>query len=412
MQFNNTILSQIMNGDGKILSVSQITGQIKGLLECNLSGISVEGELSNFKSHSSGHRYFSLKDGSAQISCVMWRSRPLSFNPEDGMKLVARGNISVFAPRGNYQIDVSSLIPKGVGDLFIAYEKLKAKLESKGYFDVSNKKPLPDLPMKIGIATSQTGAAVRDIFSTIERRFPPADILLRPSIVQGENAGEDIASAIEELSHAGVDLIIIGRGGGSIEDLWAFNTEIVANAIFECQIPIISAVGHETDFTISDFVSDLRAATPTAAAELATPITSAYLIELLSNYQNFYSSQINSRLSKAQDLLENFTKERSLNILRNKLTNYSQLCDMRLEFIETRMKYKLDIFSKTLENLSFKVHSFNPRLPLKRGYALIYSKGEALCSGDQIKVGDDLEILREHETSLARVKKTFAKKIF
>jgi len=404
--------AKTMSVNEKILSVSQITGQIKNLLEGGFSGIAIEGEISNFKAHSSGHRYFSLKDGSAQISCVMWRSRPLSFNPEDGMKVIARGNISVFAPRGNYQLDITSMAPKGIGDLYLAYEKLKAKLEEAGYFDASNKKPLPSLPMKIGIATSQSGAAVRDMFSTIERRFPPADILLRPTIVQGESAGEDIANAIEELSHENVDLIIIGRGGGSIEDLWAFNTEIVADAIFKSEIPIISAVGHETDFTISDFVADLRAATPTAAAELSTPMTGEYLSELITNYKNFFTTKIHSKLDSAWELLDRSVGETSLNFLKNKILNSSQLLDIRLDSIESSMNNKFNLASHSLDILSNKIISLDPRLPLKRGYALLYSKGKSLSHDDEIKTGDDLEILRDRDTSLVKVKKILPKKIF
>jgi exodeoxyribonuclease VII large subunit len=404
--------AKIMSVNEKILSVSQITGQIKNLLEGGFSGISIEGEISNFKAHSSGHRYFSLKDGTAQISCVMWRSRPLSFNPEDGMKVIARGNISVFAPRGNYQLDITSMAPKGVGDLFIAFEKLKAKLEESGYFDAENKKALPTLPMKIGIATSQTGAAVRDMFSTIERRFPPADILLRPTIVQGDSAGEDIANAIEELSRENVDLIIIGRGGGSIEDLWAFNTEILADAVFKSEIPIISAVGHETDFTISDFVADLRAATPTAAAELSTPMTGEYLSELITNYKNFYTNKVHSRLDSAWELLDRSVGETSLNFLKNKISNSSQLLDIRLDSIESSLKNRFKNESYSLNIISNKIISQNPRLPLKRGYALLYSKGKALGREDKISIADEIEILRERDTSIVKVKKILPKKIF
>ncbi|MFP4529362.1 MAG: exodeoxyribonuclease VII large subunit, partial [Candidatus Kapaibacterium sp.] len=295
----------------KIISVSQLTQAIKSVLEEGFGDVTVSGEISNFKAHSSGHRYFTLKDEGAAISCVMWRGRNLTFAPTDGMKVVARGRLSVYPPRGNYQLDCFSLSPQGQGDLFLAFEALKKKLGEAGYFAPERKRALPALPMKIGVATSPTGAAVRDIMSTIERRFPAANIYFRPAIVQGDEAGPDVALSIRELAATNADIIIIGRGGGSLEDLWAFNTEIVADAIFKCPVPVISAVGHETDFTIADFTADVRAATPTAAAELATPTPAAELIRGIAQYQQLMTSNISNKIALHKDAVAMLLRRRA-----------------------------------------------------------------------------------------------------
>src|SRR5271169_6490493 len=254
-----------------IFSVTDLTRKIKGTLEEGFSGIAVQGELSNFKRHSSGHLYFTLKDEHTQIQCVMWRSRvpTLSVSPQDGMKMIARGNVTVYEVRGNYQLDVSSLQLLGAGELQIAFERLKQKLSTEGLFDQDHKKPLPQFPQRIGVVTSPTGAAIRDIINVVNRRFPSTELILYPVRVQGIGAAEEIASAIDDFNAFGeVGVILIGRGGGSLEDLWAFNEEIVARSIYRSSIPVVSAVGHEIDFTIADFVADLRAPTPSAAAEL------------------------------------------------------------------------------------------------------------------------------------------------
>lgn len=255
------------------LSVSQITMQIRSLLEQGIGSVIVIGEISNFKLHGSGHRYFSLKDEYAQISAVMWKGKSLQFPLTDGMKVIARGNVTVYPPQGRYQLDCQSIMPLGTGDLYMAFEELKKSLAAKGLFDQDRKAELPDFPLTIGIATSATGAAVQDMLSTLKRRNPMAHVILRPTIVQGDTAPADIINAIKELEQSACEVIIIARGGGSMEDLWAFNDESVAYAIADCSIPIISGVGHETDITIADFVADVRAATPTAAAELVSPIT-------------------------------------------------------------------------------------------------------------------------------------------
>ncbi len=269
-----------------IFSVTDLTRKIKGTLEEGFSRIAVQGELSNFKHHSSGHLYFTLKDEHAQIQCVMWRSRvpALSVTPQDGMKMIARGNVTVYEVRGNYQLDVASLQLLGAGELQIAFERLKQKLAAEGLFDQDHKKPLPQFPQRIGIVTSPTGAAIQDIINIINRRFPSTELILCPVKVQGIGAAEEIASAIDDFNNFGaVDVILVGRGGGSLEDLWAFNEEIVARSIYHSSIPVVSAVGHEIDFTIADFVADLRAPTPSAAAELIVP-DRREIIEIVRNF--------------------------------------------------------------------------------------------------------------------------------
>ncbi len=254
-----------------IYTVSQLTTEIRTLLEGKFEHLWVEGEISNLRLPSSGHLYFTLKDESAQARAVMFRmqNRLLKFDPEDGLKVVCYGRLTVYEPRGEYQIVVDHMEPKGLGALQLAFEQLKEKLSREGLFDPAHKKPLPPLPQKIGIVTSPTGAAIRDILQIIDRRFANVHILLYPVRVQGPGAAQEIARAIDELNQwPGLDVMIVGRGGGSLEDLWAFNEEIVARAIYRSQVPIISAVGHEIDFTIADFVADLRAPTPSAAAEL------------------------------------------------------------------------------------------------------------------------------------------------
>jgi len=257
-----------------IYSVSQITRFIKNRLEAEFPDVWVEGEISNLRTPVSGHIYFTLKDDSAQIQVVMFRSRAntIKFDLEDGLKVLVRGKVTVYEPRGNYQIIGQKIEPRGLGALQLAFEKLKQKLSEEGLFDKEKKKPIPELPQKIGIVTSPTGAAIRDILNILDRRFSGINILIAPSRVQGEEATAEIAEGIENLNkYSDIDLIIVTRGGGSLEDLWPFNEEIVARAIYRSKIPVISAVGHEIDFTISDFVADLRAPTPSAAAEIAVP---------------------------------------------------------------------------------------------------------------------------------------------
>lgn len=257
--------------DRKILTVSRLTALIKGVLEENFEHVWVEGEISNLAMPVSGHLYFTLKDAASQLRCVMFRasSRALRFKPKDGMGVVVRGRVSLFEPRGEYQLIVEYLEPQGVGALQLAFSQLKERLAKEGLFAEAHKKPIPRLPQRIGVVTSATGAAIHDILNVLNRRFANVEVLIYPVKVQGEGAAREIAEAVKDFNHYGnIDVMIVGRGGGSIEDLWAFNEEVVARAIYHSRIPVISAVGHEVDFTIADFVADLRAPTPSAAAEL------------------------------------------------------------------------------------------------------------------------------------------------
>lgn len=304
-----------------IATVSQLNGFIKKTFESNpvFSDIWIKGEISNFKKHYSGHLYLTLKDEGGVLKAVMFKSSAysLSFMPSDGMKVLARGRVSVYEAGGAYQLYINEMIPDGVGELYIAYEKLKKKLEAEGLFDEEHKKPIPQYPSVIGVVTASTGAAVRDIINVMTRRYPYAEIIIYPAQVQGAGAAESISKGIEYFNKEKIcDTIIVGRGGGSIEDLWAFNEEMVAYAIYNSEIPIISAVGHEVDFTIADFVADLRAPTPSAAAELAVPSQTElmrkisdleYTIKtlLISNLKNKKLKLDSIKLLSPQDIIEN-----------------------------------------------------------------------------------------------------------
>ncbi len=294
-----------------ILTVSELVSRIKGTLEENMGNLWVQGEISNLVKASSGHCYMVLKDSSAQLRAVMWRyiAKSLSFEPKDGDEVLAYGQVTVYQPRGELQMVISRMMPRGIGELQLAFQALKEKLQKEGLFAAEHKKPLPAMPKKIGIVTSPTGAAIRDMIRNLTNRFPNIQVLIYPVMVQGEGAAQQIAAAIEHLNKRNdIDLIIVGRGGGSIEDLWAFNEEAVARAIFASQIPIISAVGHETDFTIADFVADVRAATPTEAAVLAVPDKRDKLealrslrLRLINHVQNrlqLYSETLGKRLTR------------------------------------------------------------------------------------------------------------------
>ena len=270
--------------EDKYLSVTALTRYIKYKLDNdkNLQEVYLRGEISNFKAHTRGHYYFTIKDENSRINAIMFsfNASKLKFMPEDGMKVLVKGKISVFESTGNYQIYISDMLEDGVGNLHIAFEQLKKKLGDEGLFDLKYKKEIPKIPMKVGIITAPTGAAVKDILSTIKRRFPICKTILFPCLVQGELARDDIVKKLDIADNYGLDVIILGRGGGSIEDLWPFNEEVVARKVFACKTPIISGVGHQIDFTICDFVADKRAETPTGAAERAVPMLSDLLLEI------------------------------------------------------------------------------------------------------------------------------------
>lgn len=356
----------------RIYSVTEITREIRTLLEENLPAVWVEGEISNYLLHSSGHRYFTLKDENAQIKCTLWRFRGdrLQFEPADGMNVIARGSITVYERNGQYQIDVVQLIPAGLGKLDVAFQKLKEKLFNEGLFDEEHKKPIPGFPERIGVITSPTGAAIRDIVRIIRHRFPVAKMILNPVRVQGEGAAEQIAQAIREFNeYKQIDVMIVGRGGGSLEDLWAFNEEVVARAIFESEIPVISAVGHEIDFTISDFVADLRAPTPSAAAQMVVPEASVLLEHMETNLKKVASSlsslteQSRQRLAAVQ---ESYGFRRPFDII----TQRSQKADELARGLADTLKNHFEIKSNAVSLLKEKLGALSPSSVLKRGYSI------------------------------------------
>ena len=366
------------------LTVSQLTKYIKYKLDndVNLREVYLKGEISNFKAHTRGHFYFTIKDEGSRINAVMFASSAskVKFEPVDGMKILVTGRISVYEATGGYQIYVNEMMEDGVGNLYVAFEQLKKKLASEGLFDDRYKKPIPKIPERVGVITASTGAAIRDIISTINRRFPLTEVILLPSLVQGEGAKEDIVRQIKRAEDYNLDVLIVGRGGGSIEDLWAFNEEIVARAIFECPIPIISAVGHEIDFTIADFVADLRAPTPTGAAEIAVPNKTDVI-----NYIN----QLNLRSRKAVGTILELKKKRLDNIkghyiLNNPLDLYSakiQKLDYLTESLVKNYKVIIDKEKIKLNNIKTRPLFSNPLVILdktKQKYALLLSKLDTL----------------------------------
>ena len=379
------------------LSVTDATRMIKTLLETTLPMMWIEGEISNFTHHSSGHMYFSLKDPTSQISCVMWkgRNRSMHFRPQDGMKVLVNGRVTVYERRGNYQLDVWQMLPGGVGALQQAFEQLKIRLSEEGLFDEKYKRPLPKYPRSIGIVTSPTGAAIRDLHSVLSRRWPSAELILRPALVQGTGAAEDIARAIEEFNEYGeVDVLIVGRGGGSLEDLWAFNEEVVARAIFHSKLPIISAVGHEIDFTIADFVADLRAATPSAAAELVAP--DAREIQQL----------VTQKITRAYALTKAVLKDsraqlnsicRSYGFKRPKdfiLQNTQKLDELRHR-LEISTKQRLNNEKFRLASLERQLTSLSFQNVLKRGFTItkIAEDGRILKSAQEVVPETEMQIV-------------------
>ncbi len=387
------------------VSVSELTSSISYLLKEGLGMVSVVGEISNYKPHSSGHRYFSLKDDFAQISVVMWKTRILNFLPKDGMKVLITGQISVYPPRGQYQLDCITMQPLGQGSLFIAFEELKQKLQEKGYFDQASKKSIPEMPMKIGVITSPTGAAIRDIFSTIERRMPAASVYFRPAIVQGDDAASDIANAIKELDKKKLDVIICGRGGGSIEDLWAFNTEIVADAIHNCKTPIISAVGHETDFTIADFTADLRAATPTAAAEIASPVLKSDLINFLND--NIYNilSTVKQNIQEHKDEIGNLTKSYGIRRIQDNLNIEKQRLDESIIALKKAITSNLQNIMNHNEHLEKIFRTLYPLNPLNKGFAILKKNNAIINNNYSLSNTNNIEIIRLNERVNVEIKK-------
>lgn len=384
----------------RVATVSQINGYIKMILDKNviLNNVWVKGELSNFKLHYSGHIYTTLKDDGGVLKAVMFRSAAskLAFTPQDGMKVVARGRVGVYENGGVYQLYIEEMIPDGVGELFIAYEQLKAKLQGEGLFDERYKKPIPRFPSRVGVITAPTGAAVRDIINVITRRYPLARITLYPAQVQGTGSAQSVAKGIEYFNETnGADTLIVGRGGGSIEDLWAFNEEAVARAIFNSRIPIISAVGHETDFTIADFVADLRAPTPSAAAEIAVPSVT----ELSALIESDKSRLIQAQLSRLKNLQLRINSLK-LKTPREIINDNAQRVDNLTNRMENRFKLILMQKKKLLGEQSGKLNALSPLNTLSRGYAIpVKADGTVIRSVGDTEKGDEFTLkLKDGDT--------------
>lgn len=402
----------------KYISVYQLTKYIKYKIDTdvNLNEVFLRGEISNFKAHSRGHFYFTLKDEKSRISAIMFASatKNIKFMPQDGMKVLITGKVSVFESTGNYQIYVEEMLEDGVGNLFIAFEQLKKKLEAEGLFKDSHKKKIPKIPNRVGVVTAPTGAAIKDIITTIKRRWPLCEILLFPSLVQGEEAHKNIVEQIKNAENYDIDTLIVGRGGGSIEDLWPFNEEDVARAIYASNIPIISAVGHEIDFTIADFVADLRAPTPTAAGELAVPNKNEVV-----NYLNQVNIRLNKTITNKITLNRKHLEEiKKHYIFTNPITIY-QSKEIIFDNLVERLKYSLTnlihikeknyqkiissiviqnpeiLFDKKKNkyiNLISKLETLSPLKTLQRGYTITKKDNKVITSIKSIKKGDSINI--------------------
>lgn len=394
-----------------ILSVSQLTAYLRQVLETDeiLQDLWVTGEISNFSRPSSGHLYFTLKDSTAAIRCVMWRNAAarLNFSPREGMAIEAHGGMSVYETSGQVQLYVDTMRPAGEGELYKEFLRLKAKLEAEGLFDNERKRPIPEHPKTIGIVTSPTGAALQDMLNTIRRRYPIAEVILAPTAVQGVDAPAGIVISLTRLNQeVKPDVILIGRGGGSIEDLWAFNDENVARAVAFSAIPVISGVGHETDFTLTDFAADLRAPTPTAAAELATP-DKVELLGIITEITNRHTSVLGDYLSdlrwehnQLQNRLDHLSPTHAIN-------TYRQHLDEMLFRLQNAVHTNLDHKKLYLENLQGALNSLNPQAVLKRGYAIVTNPndGSLIKSIDQVRMSDDIHIRISQGTMNARITK-------
>ena len=399
------------------ITVTQLTRYIKYKIDNdqNLMKIYLKGEISNFKAHTRGHFYFTIKDENTRINAIMFASSAAKVKvmPQDGMKVLVSGRISVYESTGSYQIYVDTLEEDGVGNLYVAFEELKKKLEKEGLFAEAHKKKIPRIPRKIGIITAPTGAAIKDILSTLKRRWPLAETILFPSLVQGKEAAVDIVRNIELAKNYDLDVLIVGRGGGSIEDLWCFNEEIVARAIYDLDIPVISAVGHEIDFTISDFVADLRAPTPTGAAEMAVPNIND-IVSLLNQLEIRLINSVNNilklRKEKLEKIKESFIlknpismyevkEEKFDNIYERLITSYKNIINVNkqnLILLENKLNNNV---SRTLDNnkhkylnIINKLEALNPLLTIKRGYTVTRLNGNVISSAKKIKKDDVIEL--------------------
>lgn len=390
----------------KILTVSELNRFARDILERSFPLFWINGEVSNFTRAASGHWYFSLKDAQAQIRCVMFRGRNsyLDWQPRDGDKIEARALATLYEARGDFQLTIEFLQRAGLGALFEAYERLKAKLQAEGLFEASRKKPIPAHPQKIGIATSPDTAALRDVLTTLKRRMPAVPVILYPTPVQGKDAAELIAKAIKTASdRAECDVLIICRGGGSIEDLWQFNEEIVARAIQECSVPTICGIGHETDFTIADFVADFRASTPTAAAEVATSDRNALQNRLLILFQGL-SRSIQYQLNNHAQTLD-YLSRRLLSPVQQFSIRQTQLLHLK-QRLHSSFLQQMQIRNQHLHRLQQNLYHLNPHAVLERGYAIVQNdKGKVVTSSQELKAGETINVMLSQGGASAQITK-------
>ncbi len=396
-----------MNYENMAVTVSQVNSYIKEKIASDegLNNLIIKGEISNFKNHYTGHMYFTLKDDKSLIKCIMFKTyaQRLNFMPKDGMKVFVFGEVSVFERDGIYQVYAKAMQEDGVGALYKQYEKLKQELEEKGYFDISHKKKIPQMPKVIGVLTSQTGSVIRDIINVSTRRNPNVQIRLLPVPVQGQDAAPKIAEGIRFMNKNKLaDVLILARGGGSLEDLWPFNEEIVVQAIYESELPIISAVGHETDFSISDFVSDLRAPTPSAAAELAVPD-----IYEVKQKINGYQNRLKLALNKKYEMLKlRYEKIISSSIFKDPtrmINDRAILLDKNIKRIETAIQNKKQEQKEKYIKLISKLDALSPLKTLARGYSIIEQNGEMVNSVKQLKSGTEIDIKLVDGNSKAKI---------
>jgi exodeoxyribonuclease VII large subunit len=381
-----------------VYSVSQVTGYIKSLFDVDLllQDVWVEGEVSNYFQSTAGHVYFTLKDAQAQLRCVLWRAQValLAYLPTNGNAVLVHGRTSVYEAQGSYQLYVDQIQPLGAGALFLQFEALKEKLDKEGLFAAERKRPLPRFPRRLGVVTSPRGAAIRDILQVLDRRYPLAEVILAPTMVQGEEAPPQIVAAIEALhTHTDVDAIIVARGGGSLEELWAFNDEQVARAIFASRVPVISGIGHETDFTIADFVADVRAPTPSAAAEMAAPDQSALRAQI-QQYRGSLAQQAaqllagrRSAAEHASALLRRFSPRAIVDRRRQEL-------DERQQRMVTQQKHHLQLLRQRLSGMNLRLQALSPQGTLERGYAIVSRRdsGAVVTRTAHVQSGDGIDV--------------------
>ena len=393
----------------EVYSVSDLNNYIKGLFENNrtLSSVTVRGEISNFVSHRSGHLYFSLKDADGQIRAVLFRSRAatLKFMPESGMKVILHGSVTVYPRDGSYQLYVSSMQPDGIGALYLAYEQLKARLAEEGLFDEEHKLAIPLIPKRIGVITSPTGAAVRDIINVTGRRYPNADLYVYPALVQGEGAEDSLVRAVDYLDKSRLcEVIIIGRGGGSIEDLWAFNSEKLARRIYDATVPIISAVGHETDFTICDFVADMRAPTPSAAAEIAVPDRRELFMRIDALDERLGSALLR-KLERARERLSFVSQKTDASVIFSDIKRRSEAVGRNAEKAQMLINNSLIRARQRLAQNAAKADALSPLNTLLRGYSIAEIDGRTIKSSDNINIGDELTVVLSDGRAISKVTK-------